>query len=99
MRFTLSILFLALTLGSGAQATDLTPSQKAALLALGTSNGGPVSDLLGQSINLSVCCQLAEACSPGPEGSTSAETRSLCIAANGQPLTGQVCHSDGQCRP
>ena len=59
----------------------------------------PLLDTLGQAVDPPVCCQMSDGCSPGSDGARPAEVRSLCIAASGQPLTGQYCHSDGACRP
>ena len=59
----------------------------------------PLRDALGRAVDPPVCCQLINSCSPGSDGASPAEVRSLCLSANGQPLTGQFCHKDGACRP
>lgn len=92
--------FLTLTLPLFAAAQDNTGAAAAlGAAALASQANGPLADALGRAVDPPVCCQMMNRCSPGSEGTTTGELRSLCIAASGQPLTGQYCHSDGQCRP
>lgn len=75
------------------------PSQTPQTPAVAQRPEWPLLDAIGRAADPPVCCQLTNACSPGTPGTTPAELRSLCMAAHGQPLTGQYCHSDGACRP
>lgn len=94
----LRLLFLLMSAGPLA-AQESAPAGTAPSTIVIERPASPLLDALGEAVDPPVCCQLSDGCSPGTAGARPAEVRSLCLASNGQPLTGQYCHKDGACRP
>ncbi|MCR9088573.1 MAG: hypothetical protein NXH97_17715 [Rhodobacteraceae bacterium] len=92
------LLFLLLSAGPLAAQDNAAPAAAPSTVVI-ERPATPLLDALGQAADPPVCCQLSDGCSPGTDGTRPAEVRSLCLASNGQPLTGQYCHKDGACRP